>query len=47
LEKNYAFAEFETAEDATMGMLLAGSKFEGMQLKVNRPKEYQVSVEEI
>ncbi|KAA6379251.1 MAG: putative Splicing factor U2AF, partial [Streblomastix strix] len=46
LDKNYAFVDMETAEDATMGMLLNGARFNGMMLKINRPKEYQVSYEE-
>lgn len=39
-EKNFAFVEFETAEDATLAMGLDGYEFHGAALKLRRPKDY-------
>ncbi|KAG1444636.1 hypothetical protein G6F56_010221 [Rhizopus delemar] len=44
-EKNYAFVEFQTAEQATSCMSFDGIMFEGQQLKIRRPKDYQAPVE--
>ncbi|KAJ1566812.1 hypothetical protein HK405_008320 [Cladochytrium tenue] len=40
-EKNYAFVEFRTPEDATAAMALDGMNFGGQVLKIRRPKDYQ------
>ncbi|KAI8370545.1 uncharacterized protein BYT42DRAFT_92502 [Radiomyces spectabilis] len=39
-EKNFAFVEFQTPEQATAAMSLDGIMFEGHSLKVRRPKDY-------
>ncbi|CAO3688166.1 unnamed protein product [Rhizopus stolonifer] len=44
-EKNYAFVEFQTAEQATACMAFDGVMFQGQQLKIRRPKDYQPPVE--
>lgn len=44
-EKNYAFVEFETAEQATACMSFDGIMFQGQQLKIRRPKDYQPAPE--
>lgn len=43
----YAFAEFRTAEEASMGFILAGSVVQGQTLKVGRPKTYSGSIMDI
>ncbi|KAI8368833.1 hypothetical protein EDC96DRAFT_504520 [Choanephora cucurbitarum] len=44
-DKNYAFVEFETPEQATMAMAVDGIMFQGQQLKIRRPKDYQPPVD--
>ncbi|KAK2964758.1 putative Splicing factor U2AF 50 kDa subunit [Blattamonas nauphoetae] len=39
-DKNYAFVEFRTAQDATNAMSFNGCVFQNTQLKIGRPKEY-------
>ncbi|KAJ2772123.1 hypothetical protein IWQ56_001519, partial [Coemansia nantahalensis] len=39
-DKNYAFVEFRTAEQATMGMGLDGVMFQSQKVKIRRPKDY-------
>ncbi|KZT34246.1 hypothetical protein SISSUDRAFT_1036454 [Sistotremastrum suecicum HHB10207 ss-3] len=39
-EKNYAFVEFRSAEDATAAMAFDGIMFIGGPLKIRRPKDY-------
>ncbi|KAJ8331891.1 hypothetical protein O5D80_000191 [Batrachochytrium dendrobatidis] len=39
-ERNYAFVEFRSPEEATRAMALDGSLFDGNILKVRRPKDY-------
>ncbi|KAI9229489.1 MAG: U2 small nuclear ribo protein auxiliary factor 50 [Piptocephalis tieghemiana] len=39
-DKNFAFAEFRTAEDATLAVSLDGVPFHGNTLRVRRPKDY-------
>ncbi|OLY83891.1 Splicing factor U2AF 50 kDa subunit [Smittium mucronatum] len=38
--KNYAFVEFRTNEQATLGMSLDGVQFQAQNLKIRRPKDY-------
>lgn len=40
-DKNYAFVEFHTPEQATSAMAFDGIMFQGQQLKIRRPKDYQ------
>ncbi|KAI9342475.1 hypothetical protein DFJ73DRAFT_842630 [Zopfochytrium polystomum] len=40
-EKNYAFVEFRTPEEATAAMGLDGLNYGGQILKIRRPKDYQ------
>ncbi|KAI8806416.1 splicing factor U2AF 65 kDa subunit-like protein [Cladochytrium replicatum] len=40
-EKNYAFVEFRTPEEATSAMAFDGIKFQASLLKIRRPKDYQ------
>lgn len=40
-DKNYAFVDFETPEQATHAMGFDGIMFQGHQLKIRRPKDYQ------
>ncbi|KAL1918440.1 uncharacterized protein VTP21DRAFT_3100 [Calcarisporiella thermophila] len=40
-EKNYAFVEFRVPEEATAAMAFDGIAFQGQQLKIRRPKDYQ------
>jgi splicing factor U2AF 65 kDa subunit len=40
-EKNFAFIEVRSAEEATMGMAFDGIMYEGQTLKLRRPKDYQ------
>ncbi|KAI7903519.1 uncharacterized protein BX663DRAFT_506732 [Cokeromyces recurvatus] len=40
-DKNYAFVEFQTPEQATQAMAVDGIMFQGQQLKIRRPKDYQ------
>ncbi|KAJ3169575.1 hypothetical protein HDU88_000766 [Geranomyces variabilis] len=40
-EKNYAFAEFRSPEEATAAMAFDGISFAGQSLKLRRPKDYQ------
>ena len=40
-EKNYAFADMETADDATLAQQLDGVILEGQVLKIGRPREFQ------
>jgi len=40
-EKNFAFIELRTPEEATAGMAFDGVNFKGMSLKIRRPKDYQ------
>ncbi|KAI8084439.1 uncharacterized protein BX664DRAFT_336995 [Halteromyces radiatus] len=40
-DKNYAFVEFKTPEQATMAMAFDGIQFQGQILKIRRPKDYQ------
>eukprot|EP00003_Mantamonas_plastica_P001206 TRINITY_DN10866_c0_g1_i1.p1 TRINITY_DN10866_c0_g1~~TRINITY_DN10866_c0_g1_i1.p1 ORF type:complete len:432 (-),score=165.17 TRINITY_DN10866_c0_g1_i1:136-1431(-) len=40
VEKSFAFVEFQTAQDATLGMGLDGFNLNGVTLKVRRPKDY-------
>ncbi|EIE90700.1 hypothetical protein RO3G_15411 [Rhizopus delemar RA 99-880] len=44
-EKSYAFVEFQTAEQATACMAFDGIMFQGQQLKIRRPKDYQPPAE--
>lgn len=39
-EQAYAFVEFRTSKDATMGMKFDGVDFRGQALRVRRPKDY-------
>ena len=39
-EKNFAFVEFRTPDEATNAIKLNDSEFEGNQLKFRRPKDY-------
>lgn len=43
-DKNYAFVEFHTPEQATSAMAFDGIMFQGQQLKIRRPKDYQPPV---
>lgn len=43
-DKNYAFVEFQTPEQATAAMAFDGIMFQGQQLKIRRPKDYQPPV---
>lgn len=43
-DKNYAFVEFQTPEQATSAMAIDGIMFQGQQLKIRRPKDYQPPV---
>ena len=43
-DRSYAFVECRTAEDASLAMNLDGVCFEGIQLKVRRPKEYHIAL---
>ncbi|CAO3593841.1 unnamed protein product [Absidia cylindrospora] len=40
-DKNYAFVEFKTPEQATTAMAFDGIQFQGQSLKIRRPKDYQ------
>ncbi|KAF9191538.1 U2 small nuclear RNA auxiliary factor 2 [Haplosporangium sp. Z 11] len=40
-DKNYAFVEFRTPEEATAAMAFDGIVFQGQTLKIRRPKDYQ------
>ncbi|KAF9952001.1 U2 small nuclear RNA auxiliary factor 2 [Mortierella alpina] len=40
-DKNYAFVEFRTPEEATAAMAFDGISFQGQTLKIRRPKDYQ------
>lgn len=40
IEKNYAFAEFVTPEDATAALAFDGIMLHGTVLKLKRPKDY-------
>ncbi|KAF9915015.1 U2 small nuclear RNA auxiliary factor 2 [Lobosporangium transversale] len=40
-EKNYAFVEFRTPEEATAAMAFDGIVFQAQSLKIRRPKDYQ------
>ncbi|KAG0290908.1 U2 small nuclear RNA auxiliary factor 2 [Dissophora globulifera] len=40
-EKNYAFVEFRTPEEATAAMAFDGIVFQSQTLKIRRPKDYQ------
>ncbi|TPX66071.1 hypothetical protein SpCBS45565_g04719 [Spizellomyces sp. 'palustris'] len=40
-DKNYAFIEFRTSEEATAAMAFDGITFAGQSLKIRRPKDYQ------
>lgn len=40
LEKNHAFAEFITPEDATAALAFDGVILHGTTLKIRRPKDY-------
>ncbi|KAJ8656046.1 hypothetical protein O0I10_008268 [Lichtheimia ornata] len=40
-DKNYAFVEFQTPEQATAAMQFDGITFQNQTLKVRRPKDYQ------
>ncbi|KAI8329802.1 hypothetical protein BC941DRAFT_463605 [Chlamydoabsidia padenii] len=40
-DKNYAFVEFKTPEQATTAMAFDGIQFQGQTLKIRRPKDYQ------
>ncbi|CAO3646362.1 unnamed protein product [Cunninghamella blakesleeana] len=40
-DKNYAFVEFKSAEQATAAMAFDGIVFQGQILKIRRPKDYQ------
>jgi splicing factor U2AF subunit len=40
-EKNFAFVEVRSAEEATLGMAFDGIMYEGQTLKMRRPKDYQ------
>ncbi|CAO0796197.1 unnamed protein product [Mucor circinelloides] len=44
-DKNYAFVEFQTPEQATSAMAFDGIMFQGQQLKIRRPKDYQAPVD--
>ncbi|KAI9101205.1 splicing factor U2AF 65 kDa subunit-like protein [Phlyctochytrium arcticum] len=41
LDKNYAFVEFRSHEEATAAMAFDGLAFAGQSLKIRRPKDYQ------
>ncbi|GMT13463.1 hypothetical protein PFISCL1PPCAC_4760, partial [Pristionchus fissidentatus] len=41
LDKNFAFIEFRSIDEATAGMAFDGINFMGQQLKVRRPRDYQ------
>ena len=43
-DRSYAFVECRTAEDASLAMNLDGVVYEGIQLKVRRPKEYHIAI---
>uniref|UniRef100_D8Q0G7 Splicing factor U2AF subunit n=1 Tax=Schizophyllum commune (strain H4-8 / FGSC 9210) TaxID=578458 RepID=D8Q0G7_SCHCM len=43
-EKNYAFVEFRSADDATAAMAFDGIIFLNGPLKIRRPKDYDISV---
>ncbi|KAI9205189.1 uncharacterized protein BJ171DRAFT_558570 [Polychytrium aggregatum] len=40
-DKNYAFVEFRSPEEATAAMSFDGITFSGQSLKIRRPKDYQ------
>ncbi|KAF9422533.1 U2 small nuclear RNA auxiliary factor 2 [Entomortierella beljakovae] len=40
-EKNYAFVEFRTPEEATAAMAFDGIAYQSQTLKIRRPKDYQ------
>ncbi|KAJ3194005.1 26S proteasome non-ATPase regulatory subunit 12 [Irineochytrium annulatum] len=40
-DKNYAFIEFRTPEESSAAMALDGLPYQGQQLKIRRPKDYQ------
>ncbi|KAI8874755.1 hypothetical protein K501DRAFT_234669 [Backusella circina FSU 941] len=44
-DKNYAFVEFQTPEQATSAMAFDGIMFQGQTLKIRRPKDYQPSAD--
>jgi splicing factor U2AF subunit len=44
-DKNYAFVEFQTPEQATSAMAFDGIMFQGQQLKIRRPKDYQPPID--
>ncbi|KAJ3129312.1 hypothetical protein HK098_001724 [Nowakowskiella sp. JEL0407] len=44
-EKNYAFVEFRSNEEATAGMAFDGMSFKGNPVKIRRPKDYQPPAE--
>ena len=39
-ERCFAFIEFRCADEATCGMALDGIVYDGISLKINRPKDY-------
>lgn len=39
-EKNYAFAEFRSAEEASAAVTFDGITFQNQSLKIKRPKDY-------
>ncbi|TPX61839.1 hypothetical protein PhCBS80983_g00758 [Powellomyces hirtus] len=43
-DKNYAFIEFRSSEEATAAMAFDGITFNGQSLKIRRPKDYQAPV---
>ncbi|KAJ1542412.1 hypothetical protein HK096_009402, partial [Nowakowskiella sp. JEL0078] len=45
-DKNYAFIEFRTPEEATAAMAFDGVSFRGNPVKIRRPKDYQAPVGE-
>ncbi|KAI8879026.1 hypothetical protein K501DRAFT_227442 [Backusella circina FSU 941] len=44
-DKNYAFVEFQSPEQATLAMAFDGIMFQGQTLKIRRPKDYQPPVD--
>ncbi|KAG1253017.1 hypothetical protein G6F68_011522 [Rhizopus microsporus] len=46
-EKNFAFIEFHTSQQATACMVLDGISFQGNTLKIRRPNHYQPPEEQV
>ena len=41
LDKNFAFVEFRSVDEATQAMAFDGIQFQGQSLKIRRPRDYQ------